>query len=127
MYLREAHPSDGWKMSDWSTIEDPKTQLQRALVASQCSKKLEFAFTTVVDTMDDKTAVAWAAWPERIFVIDKAGRVAYAGHQGPWGFWPTDRFKKNGKMKKMTGESLDAFLGRFLGNKPPANSKSTAP
>ena len=108
VYLREAHPTDGWKMKN-SKIKDPLTQLERNLVALQCGKRLKFKFPTIVDTMNDAAAVRWAAWPERIFVIGVDGKVAYAGHQGPWGFWPTDRLKRSGR-KNLKGESLEAFL-----------------
>ena len=36
----------------------------------------------MTDTVDN----LYAGWPERMFVIDREGRVAYAGKQGPWGF-----------------------------------------
>ena len=112
VYLREAHPTDGWKMKN-SKIKDPLTQLERNLVASQCGKQLKYKFPTIIDTMKDATAVRWAAWPERIFVIDVDGKIAYAGHQGPWGFWPTNRFKRSGRMK-LKGDSLEAFLEKTL-------------
>jgi len=40
----------------------------------------------LVDDMNNTTDQAYAGWPERLFVVDKQGRVAYAGKQGPWGF-----------------------------------------
>src|SRR5206468_7455206 len=30
--------------------------------------------------------IAYSAWPDRIYVVDVAGRVAYKGAPGPWGF-----------------------------------------
>ena len=57
VYLREAHPTDGWKMPN-SEIEDPLTQVERDLAASQCCQRCKFAFPAVVDTMDDATAAA---------------------------------------------------------------------
>jgi hypothetical protein len=41
-----------------------------------------------VDEMDNTVSEAFAAWPERIYVVDAAGRIAYAGAPGPWGFDP---------------------------------------
>jgi len=121
VYLREAHPADGWTMSDWSTIKDPTSQDERNKVAVECCQALNFEFTTLVDTMDDRTAILWAAWPERIFVIDVDGKVVYAGDQGPWGFWPTDRFKGKvppdvGPKTNLGEDSLQAFLKDFLGD-----------
>ena len=43
-----------------------------------------------VDEMDDKVMVAYAAWPERLYLVGKDGRTAYAGAPGPAGFSPTE-------------------------------------
>jgi len=43
-----------------------------------------------VDTMDNQVDGLYAAWPERIFVVDRQGKIAYAGRQGPWGFKPEE-------------------------------------
>ena len=40
----------------------------------------------LVDDMNNTVDIAYAGWPERFFVIDKSGCIAYAGKQGPWGF-----------------------------------------
>jgi hypothetical protein len=40
--------------------------------------------------MDNQVDGLYAAWPERIFVIDRQGKIAYAGRQGPWGFKPEE-------------------------------------
>lgn len=42
----------------------------------------------LVDDMDDAVSEAFAAWPERIYVVGRDGRVAFAGGPGPWGFDP---------------------------------------
>lgn len=42
----------------------------------------------VVDAMDNRVDVAYAAWPERMVVIDTDGKIAYVGDRGPWGFKP---------------------------------------
>jgi hypothetical protein len=44
----------------------------------------------VVDDMDDTADNAYAAWPERLFVVGADGRIAYAGGQGPFGFSPEE-------------------------------------
>jgi hypothetical protein len=148
VYLREAHPIDGWVKPN-SQIKDPTSQAERDLAARQCGQELAFEFSVLVDTMDDQTAVDWAAWPERIFVVGVDGRVAYAGQQGPWGFWPTeqvrreaaqknaDRVKKadnvtkEGKRKQADllqrnydGESLEKFLAGMLPSKQPPDAKA---
>jgi hypothetical protein len=42
----------------------------------------------VVDAVANTADEAYAAWPERIFIVDADGTIAYAGSQGPWGFDP---------------------------------------
>ncbi len=31
---------------------------------------------------------AYAAWPERLFIVTPDAKIAYAGKRGPWGFKP---------------------------------------
>ena len=40
----------------------------------------------VVDSMDNAFDKAYAAWPERLFVVGVDGKIAYAGGQGPFEF-----------------------------------------
>jgi hypothetical protein len=44
----------------------------------------------LVDDMDDAMSIAFAAWPERLVVIDRDGRIAYPGAPGPDGFDPDE-------------------------------------
>jgi hypothetical protein len=40
--------------------------------------------------MDDAVMTAYAAHPDRLYLVDSDGRVAYAGGRGPWGFKPDE-------------------------------------
>lgn len=73
--------------------KDSQTLAERQACAQRCVAGLGLRFPAAVDTMDDATAVAYAGWPERLFVIGADGRVAYAGAQGPRGFYPTRDFQ----------------------------------
>lgn len=44
----------------------------------------------VVDDMNDSAERAYAAWPERLYVVGTDGRIAYAGRMGPFGFDPDE-------------------------------------
>lgn len=57
-------------------------------MATGCSKALKLTMPGLVDDMNNTTDIAYAGWPERLFVVDKGGRIAYTGKQGPWGFKP---------------------------------------
>ncbi|TFG49888.1 MAG: hypothetical protein E4H33_01350 [Anaerolineales bacterium] len=102
VYIREAHPVDGWwfgkgfmktllKLSgskvSWS-IYDPNTIEERRAAAGDCEKSLQYGVKTYVDEMDDAVNKAYAAWPTRLYLIDKNGIVVYAGGLGPFGFKP---------------------------------------
>ncbi len=112
VYLREAHPSDGWNYSDWSLVKDPGNLIERKRIASRCQREFQFGFTAVVDSMDDHTAQRWSAWPERLFVVSREGRVVYTGDQGPFGFHPVADFPRRGSLQR--GVSLESFLDAYL-------------
>ena len=113
MYLREAHPKGGWEIGNWSVVEDSTSLLGRQEVAAQCCSQLDFEFPTVVDTMDDRTAIEWSGWPERLFVVSKSGRVVYTGDMGPYGFNPSIAY--GGFSNREPGcASLEQFLDAYL-------------
>ena len=41
---------------------------------------------TLVDDIRNTANACYAAWPERLYVIDTDGRVAYKGGMGPFQF-----------------------------------------
>ena len=77
-------------MAEGVVFDEPKSAGQRHDVARACGNDLKSTIPCVVDTMDNKVDTLYAGWPERIFVIDRNGRVAYAGVPGPWGFKPKE-------------------------------------
>lgn len=90
IYIREAHPTDGWNMGSEFKISDPKTFQERRKVAGMCEAGLQYGIRTYVDEMDDAVMSAYAAWPERLYLVDQNGRIAYAGGIGPFGFAPME-------------------------------------
>lgn len=100
IYIREAHPMDGWwlgggvvgqfmKLSGAKAatdVDDPKTIEERRAVAGRCEGALQYGIQTYVDEMDDAVSQAYAAMPTRIYLVGRDGRVAYAGGLGPFGF-----------------------------------------
>ncbi len=44
----------------------------------------------LVDEMDDAVAAAYAAMPERLYLVGRGGRIAYQGGMGPMFFRPTE-------------------------------------
>ncbi len=89
IYIREAHPVDGWHMGSHNIL-DPQTIEERRKLAGECETAMQYGIRTYVDKMHDPVMTAYAAWPERLYLLDQDGRVAYAGGRGPHGFNPSE-------------------------------------
>lgn len=89
IYIREAHPTDGWKMGNHD-IKDPQTLEERRSLAKQCGAAMKHGIKTYVDEMHDPVMTAYAAHPERLYLIDVDGKVAYQGGLGPMDFNPKE-------------------------------------
>ena len=46
--------------------------------------------TSIVDGIDDKAMRSYEAWPDRLYLIGKDGKVAYKGGPGPFQFKPDE-------------------------------------
>lgn len=92
VYIREAHPEDGWVVSmnrdQEIAFDDPKTDAERADVAEACAIRLQIEIPVVVDAVDDAIARAYGALPDRLYLIGRGGHVAFQGEPGPFGFDP---------------------------------------
>ena len=90
VYIQEAHPEDGWQLSmnhdDEVVFHQPRTVEERAAVAEACVRGLSLAMPTVLDDMQNTVDTAYAALPERLYVVDRAGRIAWRSGPGPFGF-----------------------------------------
>ena len=86
VYIREAHAIDSRLPMEFGMIEDPVTGLERMAVASQCMADLDLPIPAIVDQMDDAVNLAYRAWPDRLYLVGKDGKIAYAGGRGPFGF-----------------------------------------
>jgi hypothetical protein len=67
-------------------LKDPKTIEERRKVAKDFAKQFKVSLPLLVDTMDDHMNKHYFAWPDRIYVIDAQGKLAYVGGPGPRGF-----------------------------------------
>jgi type I thyroxine 5'-deiodinase len=66
----------------------PKNEGERALIAGACVRKLAIKFPAVLDEFGDSTEKAYTGWPDRLYLIDSQGRIAYKSEAGPFGFKP---------------------------------------
>ena len=53
-----------------------------------CVIKLGIELPALIDDFDDSTDVAYTGWPDRLYVVDREGKVAYKSGPGPFGFRP---------------------------------------
>jgi hypothetical protein len=94
VYVREAHPTDGWHMESNEkvgvSLPQPKTYEERVGVAARCQGQIKFGMPFLVDTIDDAVGAAYSGMPSRLYVIDRDGKVAYKSGRGPFGFKPAE-------------------------------------
>jgi type I thyroxine 5'-deiodinase len=90
IYIQEAHSSDGWQTAsnekEHILFKDPESYDERAGLAATCSINLGIEFPALVDTIDNSAERAYTAWPDRLYVIDQQGRIAFKSDAGPFGF-----------------------------------------
>ncbi len=90
VYVREAHPTDGWRMESNDRLgvatAQPSTYAERTTVAQRCDKLLGLSFPLLVDTIDDAVGARYSGMPGRFYLIDRVGKVAFKNARGPYGF-----------------------------------------
>ena len=93
VYIREAHPSDGWQMAsnvrEQVVFRAPKSLGERDEVAGACVRRLAIEIPALIDDVDDAVEAAYTGWPDRLYVIGRDGRVVYKSAPGPYGFDPS--------------------------------------
>lgn len=94
VYVREAHPEDGWQVPanqrQGVIVKQPKTAGEREEVASACAANLKITIPILIDGMDNQVEAAYAGWPDRIYIVGKDGKVFYRSGPGPAGFKPAE-------------------------------------
>jgi type I thyroxine 5'-deiodinase len=71
-------------------IATPRSYEEKAGVARMCMTKLGIEFPALIDDFQNSTELAYTAWPDRLYVVDTAGRIAYKARPGPFGFEPRE-------------------------------------
>ena len=97
VYIAEAHPEDEWQMDSNReqnfVFKQPRTFDQRQELAKILVDRLKYRVPLAIDTMDNRTDKAFAAWPERIYILGEGGKILYKGGPGPFGFQPDEAEK----------------------------------
>lgn len=94
VYIREAHPTDGWVMSSNEDagirLAQPKSAAERQRAAHLCESALSLSIPILIDDLDDRVGRAYSAFPDRLYLIDREGRVVHKSGRGPFGFRPRE-------------------------------------
>jgi tetratricopeptide (TPR) repeat protein len=94
VYIREAHTGDTWQSTinqrqgiDWQPARStPEMQAH----ASSCVRKLKMNFPAVVDTVEGQVESRYSAWPSRLYILGKDGRVLYRTRLSELDFHPAE-------------------------------------
>ena len=95
VYIAEAHALDSRSPMTSGRghplVQEPVTLEERKALAGACTAGIEIArIPTLVDLMDDAANKAYSGWPDRLFLVGRDGKIAYAGGRGPFGFKPDE-------------------------------------
>lgn len=94
VYIEEAHPIDRWQVEDNLEndvlVASTKTTDERYKAAGICVTKLNIELPAVIDGPDNRVERAYTGWPDRLYVVDRGGRIAYKSAAGPFGFKPAE-------------------------------------
>ncbi len=85
-------------IKDSVVFASPKNEEERANLAGMCVRKLGIKFPAVLDEFGNSTEATYTAWPDRLYLIDQQGKIAYKSKPGPFGFKPDDLSKALAKV-----------------------------
>ena len=80
----QANVDEGVLVRQHVTLEE------RSAAAREGVARLGLTMPVLVDAMDDAVSETFAAWPERLYVAERGGRLAYVGGPGPFEFDPDE-------------------------------------
>jgi hypothetical protein len=109
IYIKEAHPTDEWQMDSNEEQQicypQPRSTEARIAIAADFVERFRYEIPMLIDPIENPANEAYAAWPERLYVVDEGGRIAYKGGMGPFGFHP---------------DEVEAWLAQRFPGVPPA-------
>ncbi len=94
IYIREAHAAGDWQstrnLRENIVVAPVRTLTEKQEHASMCSRKLHLPFPALVDGLDGAVEKAYNAWPSRVFVVARDGRIAYTTRLTELDFHPQE-------------------------------------
>jgi hypothetical protein len=115
VYIREAHPAGpdqtsataGWKKVNDLVYHQPATFQERRKLAETACTFWQLPMPAVVDTITPSVGDIYDAWPNRIYVIDRDGRIAFRGPKGPGGVRPREG---EAVLQRLLGKPAGGFV-----------------
>jgi hypothetical protein len=78
------------KEKDNVCYAQPKSIEARVAIANDFTQRYKFTVPFGIDEMSNAANDAYAAWPERLYVIDENGHISYKGGNGPFKYDPKE-------------------------------------
>jgi Iodothyronine deiodinase len=78
------------KDKDNVCYKQPRTIQDRVVIANDFTKRYKYAVPFGIDEMSNAANDAYAAWPERLYIIDESGQIVYKGGNGPFKYDPKE-------------------------------------
>jgi tetratricopeptide (TPR) repeat protein len=115
VYISEAH-ADGAESQWQSTINQkegidlpaPRNLAEKQDHATLCLRRLSLPFGVVVDGMDEAAERAYEAWPSRLYLVGRDGKVAFQTRLGELDFHADDL--ERAILQALAGREADAHI-----------------
>jgi hypothetical protein len=78
------------KEKDNVCYAQPRSIEDRVAIANDFTKRYKFPVPFGIDEMSNAANDAYAAWPERLYIIDDKGSISYKGGNGPFKYDPKE-------------------------------------
>lgn len=94
VYIREAHPTDHGpvpiNVKENVCYPQPHNLADRIAIANDFSKRFQYPIPLAIDSMANTAEQIYAAFPERLYIIDPSGKIVYKGGPGPMQYHPEE-------------------------------------
>jgi hypothetical protein len=88
VYVKEAHPEDGWQIGinhDQCVVyQQPTSMDERAVIAADFIARHQVTIPVAIDDMENTACDRYAGSPERLYIIDEQGVVMHRSPEGPF-------------------------------------------
>jgi len=99
IYVREAHPTDGWAITNSFSLPQATSDSDRIKSAQILKNQAGNIGRILADPIGDEIEQFFSALPERLAIV-KNGNVEYVGGPGPFGYDLDEMVEKLNKILK---------------------------